>query len=63
MSNKGLQPLVVPVSNGLSIVDDPSKLLLLLLCQVNIPGRPILREATGLRRARNSNHPLGCNPR
>lgn len=63
MSNKGLQLLVVPVSNWLSTVDNLSKLLLLLIRQVDIPGSPVFLKATGLRRARNSDHPLRRDPR
>lgn len=63
MSNDRLHLLVVPVSNRLSIVDDLSELILLLLRQVNLPGSPVFLKATGLRRAWNSDHPLSRDPR
>lgn len=62
MTNHSLVSSTIPISLGLSRINNPPHLSFFFLSQVNIPRCPVLLQTVRLGRTRNSNHSLGRNP-
>lgn len=62
MTHHGLVRSRVPCTNGLVRVDKLPQLLLLFVCELNIPRRPVLFQTLQLGRSGNGNHALGSDP-
>lgn len=62
MTHHRLSSFRISISLRLRSINDPSHLLLLIFCQIDVSGCKVLLQSLWFRGAWNSNHALGSNP-